>query len=124
MSPDNRQPVLRLRPGMPETNMKGDVFGGWLLSQIDIAGGITACQVAKGLVSTVAVKDLIFLKPIFIYDSVSFYTEVIKVGTTSITIKIEVIAQRAMTDELVKVSEATLIFVAINKPGEKRAIPK
>lgn len=121
----NEQPVLRVRPGPNDANVRGDIFGGWLMSQIDIAGSITACQVTKGMTVTVAVKDLTFLKSIFTYDLVSFFTEVVAIGTTSITIKVEVFAQRLpMSSELVKVSEAILVFVAVNKPGEKRVIEK
>jgi acyl-CoA thioesterase YciA len=95
------------------------------MSQIDIAASITACKVTKGMTVTRAVKELQFLQPIFTYDLVSFFTEVLAIGNTSITIKTEVFAQRLpMSAELVKVSEAILVFVAVNKPGEKRVIEK
>jgi acyl-CoA thioesterase YciA len=121
-------PALKIRPGPNDSNTRGDVFGGWLLCNVDIAASITACEVAKGLTATVAVKDLTFLKPVFTYDIVSLYTEVEKVGKTSITIKVEVYAQRMNEmsrpelDKMIKVSDATLVFVAIGKPGEKRLI--
>lgn len=123
-------PALRVRPGPNDSNARGDVFGGWLMSQIDIAASITACDITNGMTATRAVKDLTFLQPIFTYDIVSFYTEVVEIGKTSITIRVEVYAQR-MNDmsepklnEMIKVSEATLVFVAISKPGEKRIIKK
>jgi acyl-CoA thioesterase YciA len=97
------------------------------MSQIDIAGAIAAAQRAKGPVVTVAVKELKFLQPLFIYDIASFYTKVIAVGKTSVTIEVEVYAERYQEDvELashIKVSEASLVYVAVSKPGEKRLIP-
>jgi len=121
----NEQPVLRLKPGPQDANLRGDIFGGWLMSQIDIAGGITATIKTNGMTVTRAVENLTFIKPLFVYDLVSFFTEVISIGTTSIKIKIEAYAQRMSNPkELVKISDATLIYVAVNKPGEKRVIEK
>lgn len=130
IDPKTQQPVLRVRPGPNDSNVRGDIFGGWLMSQIDIAASITAGHVTKGMTVTRAVKDLNFTQSIFTYDIVSFYTEVLHIGTTSITIRVEVFAQRTNAlskpnmDEMIKVSDATLVFVAVNKPGEKRVIEK
>jgi acyl-CoA thioesterase YciA len=121
-------PALKVRPGPNDSNARGDVFGGWLMSQIDIAASITACDVTNGSTATRAVDGLVFLQPIYTYDIVSFYTEVLTIGNTSITIKTEVYVQRMnemnapKLDEWIKAAEATLVFVAINKPGEKRLI--
>ena len=125
MTLPSQQPVLRLNPRHPDSNLGGDIFGGWLMSQIDIAGAIVASERARGQVSTVAVKYLNFIKPIFIKDLVSIYAEIYKVGNSSITVNMEVYAQRLLADEMqtVKVSEAQLVYVAIEKPGKKRSIP-
>jgi acyl-CoA thioesterase YciA len=132
IDPKTQQPILKLKPGPNDANLRGDIFGGWLMSQIDIAGGITATKETKGMTVTRAVKDLTFIKPLFVYDLVSFFTEVLDVGKTSITIKVEVYAERysnllnpaAGPEEIDKISDATLVYVAVNKPGEKRIIAK
>lgn len=120
----SHQPTLRVTTTPNDANQKGDIFGGWLMSQMDRAGAIAARKRAKGLVSTVAVKELLFLKPIFVYDVVSFYPEVEKVGKSSITVMIHVFAHRYLhpEDAPVKVGEATFIYVAIDQPGVKRVI--
>ena len=120
--------ALRVKTRPNDANKSGDIFGGWLMSQIDIAGAIAAAHRAKGPVVTVAVKELTFIKPLYIYDIVSFYTKIIGVGKTSITVEVEVYAERYNYEEnktelsRVKVSDATLIYVAVSKPGEKRLI--
>lgn len=120
-------PTLIIRPGPNDANVRGDIFGGWLMSQIDVAASIAAGILAKGLTATVAVESLQFIRPIYTYDIVHFFTEVVRIGKTSVTIKVEVFAQRtsAMSNpqlEMVKVSDATLVFVAISEPGVKRVI--
>jgi acyl-CoA thioesterase YciA len=125
IDPVKDQPVLKLKPGPNDANLRGDIFGGWLMSQIDIAGGITATDETKGMTVTRAVKELTFIQPLFVYDLVSFFTEVVAVGNTSITIKIEVYAKRySEPNEVVKISDAVLVYVAVTKPGEKRVIAK
>ncbi|MES2998279.1 MAG: hotdog domain-containing protein [Pseudomonadota bacterium] len=120
--------ALRVKTRPNDANKSGDIFGGWLMSQIDIAGAIAAAHRAKGPVVTVAVKELTFIKPLYIYDIVSFYTKIISVGKTSITVEVEVYAERYNYEEnktelsRVKVSDATLIYVAVSKPGKKRLI--
>lgn len=120
----DRQPTLRITTRPNDANPAGDIFGGWLMSQIDIAGSIEAKVRAKGPVATIAVKELLFLKPLFVYDLVSFYTELVRVGSTSITVKIEVFATRFCEGEYrtIKISDATLVYVAISIPGVKRQI--
>lgn len=126
MSPPNREPILRLTTRPNDANPTGDIFGGWLMSQIDTAGAITAGQYTCGPVVTVAVKELLFIKPLYIHDLVSFYSEVISTGKTSVTIKVEVYAQRDRGERkgepIIKVSEATLVFVAVSEPGKPRLI--
>jgi len=118
-------PVIRTRPQPNDANPKGDIFGGWLMSQMDIAGATVARKRAKGLVATVAVKELLFLEPLFVHDLVSFYGEVVAVGRTSLTVHIEVYAIRCddYAEQPIKISEATLVFVALTAPGQKREIP-
>lgn len=120
------EPTLRVKTRPNDANKAGDIFGGWLMSQIDIAGAIAAAQRAKGPVVTVAVKELKFLQPLFIYDIASFYTKITSVGKTSVTIEVEVYAERyhegVNTPSQIKVSEASLVYVAVEKPGKKRLI--
>jgi acyl-CoA thioesterase YciA len=120
--------TLRIKTSPIDANKSGDIFGGWLMSQIDIAGAIAASRRAKGPVVTRSVKELNFLKPIFIHDLVSFYTEIVAVGNSSLTVKVEVFAGRYNEEGSdltgIKVSDAILVYVAVSKPGEKRLIPK
>jgi acyl-CoA thioesterase YciA len=119
-----RDPVLRVKTNSNDANVSGDIFGGWLMSHIDVAGAIIAAKVTQGHVVTVAVKELIFLQPLFVYDLVSFYVDVLKIGKTSITVKVEVYSERMVHPGFVKVSEAVLVFVAVSQPGVKREIPQ
>lgn len=125
--PKDREPTLRVKTRPNDANQTGDIFGGWLMSQIDVAAAIEAGKRAKGPVVTVAVNKLTFLQPLFIYDIVSFYTKVIAVGRTSLTIEVEVYVERGHDDgqeHVVKVSDAILVFVAVSAPGKPREVPK
>ncbi|MCD6048162.1 MAG: xerD [Gammaproteobacteria bacterium] len=119
------QPVQRVTARPNEANPGGDLFGGWIMSEIDISGAIVAVQRAKGPVVTVAVQSLTFLAPVFVYDVLSFYGTLVSTGTTSLTVKIEVFAERFWKGEslVLKVSDATLVYVAVESPGVKRALP-
>ncbi len=121
----DQQPTLRVTTMPNDANAAGDIFGGWLMSKIDIAGAIEAKVRAKGAVATISVKELIFNKPLFVYDLVSFYTEIVHVGNTSIEVAIDVFARRMDGGEYqtLKVSWARLVYVAISTPGVKRSIP-
>ncbi|MCR4347811.1 MAG: acyl-CoA thioesterase [Sulfuricaulis sp.] len=123
----DRQPTLRLVPMVKDTNAAGDVFGGWVMSQVDIAGSIAAVRRAKGRVVTVAVNAFHFVAPAFVNDLVSFYATVVKVGTTSITVDVEVYAERGLRSpnpgEVVKVTEAVLTYVAVDGNRKKRPVP-
>lgn len=116
--------ALQIMPMPADANIHGDVFGGWLMSNVDIAGAIPACQLAKGRVSTVAVNSFVFKEPVYIGDLVTFYTKVTKVGNTSVTVDVEVYAQRQRFNETVKVTEATLVYVAIDENRKPRPIVK
>ena len=121
----DKQPTLRVTTMPNDANAAGDIFGGWLMSQIDIAGAIEAKVRAKGPVATISVHELIFHKPLFVYDVVSFYTDITKVGTTSIDVAVEVYARRMREGDFqtIKVAWAKLVYVAISKPGIKRPVP-
>ena len=123
----NRHATLRVVPMVKDTNAAGDVFGGWVMSQVDIAGSIAASRRAKGRVVTVAVNAFHFVAPAFVNDVVSFYTEIEKIGTTSLTIKVEVYVERGLRwpkpGEVVKITEAVLTYVAVDENRHKRPVP-
>jgi acyl-CoA thioesterase YciA len=119
--PHDREPALRVVPMPADANSTGDIFGGWIMSQVDIAGSIPAIRLAKGRVATVAVNSFVFKQAVLIGDLVSFYAKVVKVGRTSITVDVEVWAQRLIPEEVtVKVTEATLTYVAVDQNRRPR----
>jgi len=119
----HNEPVLRLVPMPADTNASGDIFGGWIMSQVDIAGSIAAIRRANGRVATIAVKEFQFHYPVFVGDLVSCYAEVTKVGRTSITVFIEVFAERRrQVEERIRVTEATVVYVAIDDDRKPRAV--
>ncbi len=121
--PDGKEPTLRLIPMPADANHTGDIFGGWIMAQVDLAGSIPAVRAAKGRVATVAVNSFVFKKPVFVGDVVSFYAEVVRVGRTSITVNVEVYAQRRPErEECVKVTEATLTYVAVDNNRRPRVV--
>ena len=121
--PEGREPALRVVPMPADENQHGDIFGGWIMSQVDIAGSIAAVRLAKGRVATVAVNSFVFKQPVFVGDLVSFYAEVVRVGRTSITVNVEVYAQRRPEREIaVKVTEATLTYVAVDENRRPRVV--
>jgi acyl-CoA thioesterase YciA len=106
-----------------DANQSGDIFGGWIMSQVDIAGSVAAVRVARGRVATVAVNSFLFKQPVFIGDLVSLYAEVVRVGRTSITVNVEVYAQRRPErEQVVKVTEATLTYVAVDENRQPRVV--
>ena len=120
----DKQPILRVMPMPSDTNPAGDIFGGWVMSQVDVAGGIAAARRARGRVATVAVNAFLFKQPISVGDVVSFYADIVKVGRTSITVDVLVIAERHPEHPItVKVTEATVTYVALEKDGSKREVP-
>ncbi len=119
-----REPTLRVVAMPSDANYAGDIFGGWLMGQVDVAGSIPALHRAKGRVSTVAVNSFVFKQPVFVGDVVSFYAEILKVGTTSITVDVAVYAQRdPAKPSCVKVTEATLTYVAVGDDRRPRPLP-
>ena len=121
--PAGREPTLRVVPMPADSNSSGDIFGGWVMSQVDIAGSIPAIKLARGRVATIAVNSFVFKQPVMVGDLVSFYAEVVKVGRTSITVSVEVYAQRnPVKEETVKVTEATLTYVAVDNERRPRVV--
>jgi len=107
-----------------DTNANGDIFGGWLVSQMDLAGGVLAKKIARGRVATVAIHTMTFLKPVHVGDMISCYVELIKLGSTSITVAVEVWTETLATGEKNRVTEGTFIFVAIDEQRKPRQVPK
>jgi acyl-CoA thioesterase YciA len=122
MSSADRMPILRVVPGPSDINANGHIFGGWVLSQMDIAAGIVASRRANGPVATVAIERMEFLAPINLRDLISVYAEVEKVGRTSMQIRIEVIASRDRGATEVKVTEGLFTFVALDEQHRPRAV--
>jgi len=118
----NRMPTIRVAAMPKDSNAAGDIFGGWIMSQVDIAASIAAHRHAGGRVVTVAVNSFQFKQPVFIGDLVSCYAEVVKVGNTSLTIDVEVYAERNRIEEPIKVTEAILTFVAVDENRKPRPI--
>ena len=120
----DKQPALRVMPMPADANQYGDIFGGWIMSQVDIAGATVAMHRARGRVATVAVDSFVFNQPVSVGDVVSFFAEVVATGRTSIKVSVEVFAERnPALPFTVKVTEATLSYVAINQQGAKRELP-
>jgi acyl-CoA thioesterase YciA len=121
----DKVPALRVLPMPADANQNGDIFGGWIMSQVDLAGGTVAGKVARGRVATVAVKEFVFKQPVQIGDLLSFYVDVEKIGNTSITLTVEVYAERRPENpKVVKVTEATITYVAIDSSGRPRPVPR
>lgn len=120
----DREPVLRVMPRPADVNAAGDIFGGWVMAQVDIAGAIPAMRRARGRIATVAVNSFLFKQPISVGDVVSFYATITKIGRTSITVDVQVYAERDPAHPVVvKVTEATLTYVCLNADGSKREVP-
>ena len=121
----DHQLVMRVMPMPADANGNGDIFGGWIMAQVDVAGSILPARIAKGRIATVAVNQFIFKQPVSIADLLSFYARVERIGTTSVTVNVEVYAERNPADlQVVKVTEANLTYVAIDRNGRPRPIPK
>jgi acyl-CoA thioesterase YciA len=117
-------PTLRVMPMPSDANIHGDVFGGWIMAQVDIAGALPAVRRANGRVGTVAVNSFVFKQPVFVGDLLSFYAKIVKTGRTSITVNVEVYAERnRLQADTVKVTEATLTYVATGEDRRPRELP-
>jgi acyl-CoA thioesterase YciA len=123
--PTDKELVLRVVPMPADSNANGDIFGGWIMAQVDIAGAVLPIRIAKGRVTTVAVNQFIFKQPVTVGDLLSFYATVERIGNTSISVRVEVYAERNPADlQVVKVTEASLTYVAIDRDGKPRTVPR
>jgi len=122
--PTDKELVLKVIPMPADTNSNGDIFGGWVMAQVDLAGSVLPARRIRGRMATVAVNEFIFKQPVRVGDLLSFFAEVTRVGNTSMTIRVEVFAESIRTQgRYVKVTEATLTYVAIDEQGRPRPIP-
>lgn len=129
--PKNKQPALRVMPQPNDENsVHGDVFGGWLMAKMDLAGFAEAADIMQGPMATIAVNNLKLLHPVFVFNVVSIYADIVKIGKHSLTVQIEAYSQCLIkrveeyyNKDVVKVGEAEFVYVAIEKPGKKRLIP-
>ena len=117
-----RTPILRVVPGPSDINANGHIFGGWVLSQMEIAAGIVASRRARGSVATVAIEAMEFITPIHLRDLISVYARVERVGRTSMAVRIEVIAERDLGQTEVKVTEGVFTFVALDEEHRPRSV--
>jgi acyl-CoA thioesterase YciA len=122
MNEHEHEPILRVIPGPADINANGHIFGGWVLSQMDIAAGIAASRRTKGPVATVAIEAMKFIAPIHLRDVISVYAEVERVGRTSMGVKIEVVANRDLGATEVKVTEGLFTFVALDANHQPRPV--
>lgn len=123
--PDGMALVMRVIPMPSDANGNGDIFGGWIMAQVDLAGSVLPHIVARGRTVTIAVNQFVFKNPVSMGDLLSFYARVERIGTTSITVQVEVWAQRNPAQpQIVKVTEATLTYVAIDQHGKPRDVPR
>lgn len=121
--PSDKELVLKVIPMPADSNANGDIFGGWVMAQVDLAGSVIPARLARGRIATVAVNEFIFKQPVKIGDLLSFYADVERMGTTSITVKVEVFAQRMrQPEQTIKVTQANLTYVAIDTDGKPRPI--
>lgn len=123
--PTDKELVLRVIPLPADVNANGDIFGGWVMAQVDLAGAVLPARLAQGRIATVAVNQFVFKQPVRVGDLLSFYAEIVRIGTTSITVNVEVYAQHLSTQhDVVKVTEATLTYVATDAQGKPRPVPR
>ena len=123
--PEGKEPTLRVIPMPADANHTGDIFGGWIMSQVDIAASVVAFRRARGRVVTVAVNSFEFHQPVFVGDLISCYAEVTRIGRTSLSVRVEVYAERnRQKEECIKVTEATLTFVAVDEQRKPRVVPR
>ncbi len=121
--PTDRELVLKVIPMPADCNANGDIFGGWVMAQVDLAGSVLPVRVVGGRIATVAVKEFIFKQPVRVGDLLSFYARISRIGRTSISVEVECFAERAFSHgQFVKVTEATVTYVAIDENGQPTLI--
>jgi acyl-CoA thioesterase YciA len=122
--PGDRQLVLRVMPLPADVNANGDIFGGWIMAQVDLAGAVLPSRIARGRIATVAVNQFVFKQAVSLGDLLSFYARIQRIGKTSVTVHVEVFAERNPADlQVVKVTEASITYVAIDRDGKPRPLP-
>src|SRR5271165_970951 len=119
---DNSELALRVIAMPAFANPHGDIFGGWLVSQMDLAGGAVATRLANGRIVTVAITGITFKCPVFVGDEISCYTDIVKIGHTSITLKVRSFARRGPSDEKIEVADGLFTFVAVDSTTKPRPI--
>jgi acyl-CoA thioesterase YciA len=123
--PTDQELVLKVIPMPADCNANGDIFGGWVMAQVDLAGAVLPARYVRGRMATVAVNEFIFKQPVKVGDILSFFSRVQRIGNTSITVSVEVFAERFHTQgEYMKVTQAMVTYVAIDEQGKPRQIPK
>jgi acyl-CoA thioesterase YciA len=123
--PTDEELVLKVIPMPADCNGNGDIFGGWVMAQVDLAGSVIPARYAKGRMATVAVNEFIFKQAVRVGDILSFFSKLTRIGRTSITVKVEVYAERYSNQgQYVKVTEASVTYVAIDEQGRPREVPK
>ncbi len=123
--PNGAELVLRVMPMPADANANGDVFGGWIMAQVDLAGAVLPARIAKGRIATVAVNQFVFKQAVSVGDLLSFYARVTRIGNTSVSVHVEVYAERNPANlQVVKVTEADLTYVAIDLQGQPRPVPR
>ena len=123
--PVDQELVLKVIPMPADCNANGDIFGGWVMAQVDLAGAVLPARYVKGRMATVAVNQFIFKQPVKVGDILSFFAQVTRIGNTSITVRVEVFAERFRSQgQYLKVTEASLTYVAIDDQGRPRSIDK
>jgi acyl-CoA thioesterase YciA len=117
--------VLKVIPMPADCNANGDIFGGWVMAQVDLAGAVLPARIAQGRIATVAVNQFVFKQPVRVGDILSFFAHITRVGNTSVTVQVEVFAERLGNQgQFVKVTEASLTYVAIDETGKPRPVPR
>ncbi len=123
--PADSELVLKVIPMPGDCNANGDIFGGWVMAQVDLAGSVVPARYTQGRMATVAVNEFVFKQPVRVGDILSFFAKVIRIGRTSVTVKVEVFAERIrLQGSYIKVTEASLTYVAIDEQGRPRELPK
>ncbi len=123
--PTDKELVLKVVPMPADCNANGDIFGGWVMAQVDVAGSIVPARYTQGRMATVAVNEFIFKQPVRVGDILSFYSKLVRIGRTSITVKVEVYAERFRAQgKYIKVTEASVTYVALDEQGRPREVPR
>ena len=123
--PTDQELVLKVIPMPADCNANGDIFGGWVMAQVDLAGSVIPARYTGGRMATVAVNQFIFKQPVRVGDILSFFSTLTRIGRTSVTVKVEVYAERFRSQgKYIKVTEASLTYVAIDDQGQPREVPK